>query len=307
MKVKKIIVLITALSLAAGIYSAVLGKLRIVVRDSQGNPVKGVSITMQSMRVSTIVHKIKTKKNGVASQTGLKNHTFMVTIEKEGYQTVKKNIKIPAGLVQKEEITLFTTAEAVEKSIANDPHAQAVRAFNKAAPLINEKKFDEALGHLEEALSLDDSIFQAHYYLGYIYYEQGKNQECLQALLKAVELRDDHADTFRLLAAVNEKLGNKKESEKYTKLAQEKGGRTPLDAYNEGIKAFNSGDTDAAIAAFEETLTLDEKYADAYYRLGLCYLNKSENEKAIAALKKYIELNPGGEEVETARAIIESL
>jgi superkiller protein 3 len=307
MKAKKIAVSIVVLAAAAVIYGAVLGKLRVQVLDSRGKPVPGVKVTLQSTRVSTVVFNITTRKNGVAVQTGLQNHVFIVTLEKEGYQTVKKNVKIPAGLLQKEEITMYTAKEALEQSIANDPRAQAVNAFNKAAAFINEKKYDEALEPLKEAVSLDDSIHQAHYYLGFIYFEKGKYQESFQSLLKVVELDEENAQAYRLLAAVSEKLGKKEEAEKYTQLAQEKGGKTPLDAYNEGIHSFNSGETDKAIAAFEQCLKLDEKYADAYYRLGLCYLNKNENDKAIAAFKKYIQLNPRGEEVETAKAILDSL
>lgn len=307
MKAKKIAVLVVVLAVASVIYGAVLGKLRVQVLDSRGKPVPGVKVTLQSTRVSTVVYEITTKKNGVAVQTGLQNHVFIVTLEKEGYQTVKKNVKIPAGLLQKEEVTLYTAKEALEQSIANDPRAQAVNAFNKAAALINQKKYDESLELLKEAVSLDDTIHQAHYYLGFIYFEKGKYQESLRALLKVVEFDEENAQAYRLLAAVSEKLGKKEEAQKYTKLAQEKGGKTPLDAYNEGIHAFNSGETDKAIAAFEQVLKLDEKYADAYYRLGLCYLNKNENDKAIEALRKYIQLNPTGEEVETAKAIIDSL
>jgi len=309
MKTKKIIVLIGVLFtvLVVHVYSAVLGKLMITVTDSKGNAIPGVNVTLQSTRVSTIVFNLSTRENGVALQTGLENHVFFVTLEKEGYQTIKLNVKIPAGLLQKEEVTMYTTEEVLRKSIANDPHAQAIDAFNKAAELINAKQYDEALELLNKAVSLDDTIYQTYYYLGFIYYEQGEYQEAIRSLLKVVELNPDHGQAYRLLAAAYEKSGNKKESAKYTKLAQEKGGKTALDAYNEGIQAFNNGETDNAIAAFEEAIKLDEKYGDAYYRLGLCHLNKNENDKAIAALKKYVELNPRGDEVETAKAIIETL
>jgi len=307
-KTKKIILVVVLFAvLVVQVYSAILGKLMLTVTDSKGKPVPGVNVTLQSTKVSSIVFKVTTRENGVALQTGLENHVYFITLEKEGYQTIKINVKIPAGLLQKEEVTMYTVEEALQKAIANDPHAQAIDAFNKAAEFINTKKYDEALELLNKAVSLDDTIYQVYYYLGFVYYEQGKYPEAIQNLLKVVELNPDHGQTYRLLAAAYEKAGDKKESEKYTKLAQEKGDKTALDAYNEGISAFNNGETEKAIAAFEEALKLDEKYADAYYRLGLCYLNQTENDKALAALKKYIELSPNGEEVETAKAIIETI
>jgi len=286
---------------------AVLGKMRVKVVDSKGKPIKDVKITLQSMKVSTNIYNIKTKKNGVAVQNGLLNHQFAVTIEKEGYQTLKKVVKVRAGLTESEEITMLSNEEAVQKSIANDPHAQAINAFNKAAEFINKKDFDSAMEPLKKAISLDDGIHQAHFYLGYVYYEQGKVEESLAPLLKSIELKPDYSAAFRILAAAYEKLGKKEESAKYTKMAQEVGGKTPVDAYNDGIRAFNNGETENAIKFFTECLELDEKYADAYYRLGLCYLNKADNENAIANLKKYIEMKPDGSEVETAKAIIDSL
>jgi len=275
--------------------------------DSKGKAIEGVSITMQNTREVVSVYKIVTKKNGSAVQNGLANHVFLVTVEKEGYQTVKRNVKIPAGLMQEEEFTLYTLDEVVKMQEDKDPRSKAINLFNQAASFINERKFNEALDPLQQSIALDGTIFQAQYYLGFVFFEQGKFEEALQPLLKVIPLKEDHAPTYRLLAAVYEKLGNKAESEKYTKIAQEKGGRTPIDAYNEGIDAFNKGDADKAITAFEEALQLDQNFADAYYRLGLCYLSKEDNGKAVTNLQKYIEMKPDGEEVETAKSIIESL
>ncbi len=307
MKVKPIIILIIAVSIVAALYSAVLSKLRMKVVDSKGDPIAGVKITLQSTRVSTMRYNITTGKKGIALKNGLLNHVFTVTLEKEGYQTVKKNVKMPAGLLQKEYVTMYTTKEVRQKHLANDPHALAINAFNNAASLINAGKYREALQHLKHSVSLDDTLFQAHYYIGYVYFEMGKYREALQPLLKALELKENYGQAYRLLAAVYEKLGNTEESEKYTGLAREKGEKTPQDIYEVGIHAFNAGSTDKAIAAFEKLIQLDEKFADAYYRLGLCYMNKNENNKAIAALQKYIQLKPDGEDVDTAKAIIDSL
>ncbi len=306
---KSIIIIAVLLTLLTAIHldGATLGKLKVHVLDSKGNPVPDVAVTIQDSRVASVVYKLKTKKNGTAIQNGLKNHVFAVTLEKEGYQAVKKNVKIPAGLLQNEEFTMYTNKEALQKSIANDPRAQAVNAFNKAADLINNKQYTEALPLLKKVLELDDSIQQAHYYIGIVLFQEGKYNEALEPLNKVIELDPENAQAYRILAAVYEKLGKTAESQKYTKLAQDKGGKTAIDAYNEGVTAFNAGETEKALASFKSAIELDANMADAYYRLGLCYLNKGDNAQAIENLKKYIKLKPDGDEVETAKAIIEGL
>ncbi|MCP5106552.1 MAG: tetratricopeptide repeat protein [bacterium] len=307
MKIKRVIIIAIALLFALDLMGAVLGKMRVTVKDSEGKPVPGVKITLEDTGDSAVVYHIATRKSGVAVQVGLKNHIFRVTLEKEGYQPIKKDVKIPAGLMQDESFTLLTVKEVIKEQTANDPKGQAIDAFNEAGALIKDKKYDEAIEMLKKSISLDDSIFQSHYYSGVVYFEQGKYREAVKPLLKAIELKDDDARVYRLLAAVYEKLGNKKEVEKYTKLAQEKGGKTAIDAYNEGIHAFNSGETDKAVTALLEAVKLDEKFGEAYYRLGLSYLNKGDNAKAIEAFKKYLEVEPAGKEAETVKAIIDSL
>lgn len=307
-KSKKIIVIAAVIMLTVpALYSAVLGKLRVTVVDTKGEPIAGVKIKMESQRVPGLIYNIVTKENGVAVQVGLQNHVFLVTIEKEGYRTIKKKVKIPAGLLQDEQFTLTTKEEALVRQAADDPRSQAITAYNRAVFHLKKEKYDDALAELKKAIALDDTIHQAHYYMGLAYYENQQYKEAEAPLLKAISMKEDYAGAYRVLAAVYEKLGKKTESEKYTKLAQETGGKTAIDVYNEGIHSFNAGETDKAIAAFEEAIELDADMPDSYYRLGLCYLNKGDNDKAIAALEKYIQIKPGGQDTETATAILESL
>ncbi|HLP47115.1 MAG TPA: tetratricopeptide repeat protein [Candidatus Kapabacteria bacterium] len=303
---KILISMAIAVLLAVDLYGAPLGKLRITVLDSMGKPVPGIKVTINDTVDENLVFTVTTDKQGIAVQVGLQNHVVRVTLEKEGYRSIIKNIKIPVGLLVEERFTISTVAESLRQQEAGDPHAEAVQAFNEAVPLIKEKKYDDAAAALKKSVALDNTLFQPYYYLGMIYFEQGKHQEAVEPLSDVIRLNPDYGPAYRLLAAVYEKLGNNTQAEKYRKLAQEKGGKTPADAYNEGIDAFNAGNMDKAIQAFDEALKLDDTFAPAYYQLGMSYVNKGENEKAIAALKKFLELKPEGEEAETARSIIES-
>ncbi len=293
--------------LVPAFYGATKAKLRVKVVDSKGKPLAGVKITLENQRVVEVVHQIVTKKNGVALQVGLDNHIFLVTLEKEGYRTIKKKVKMPVGLLKDEKFTMTTKEEAAVIQEANDPRGQAINAYNRAVFHLKKDKYDEALEELKKAISLDDTIYQAHFYMGVAYYEKKQYKEAEAPLLKAISMKEKYAKAYRILAAVYEKSGKKEESAKYTKMAQEAGGKTAIDAYNEGIFAFNAGKTDEAISAFEEAVKLDAKMSDSYYRLGLCYLNKGDNAKATAALEKYIKLSPNGKDAETAKAILDSL
>jgi len=309
MKTQKVIkiLLLFVFIFSLPLMSAVRGRIRILVTNSNWEPIPGVKITLISTKTATVKHTIFTNKRGVATHGSLENHVFEFTFEKEGYQLQKKMIKIPAGLLKKEEVMLLTIEEAIKKIEEKDPYAQAINKYNQAIVFLKKEENEKALPLLKESISLDDTLFQSHYEIGKIYYLQEKYQEAISCLEEVILLNKEYAPAYRLMAAVYEKMGKKDESEKYTRLAQEIGGASGIDKYNEAVKYLNDGNIDLAIPLFEEAIKLDPKLADAYYQLGMAYVNKGENEKAISNLEKYLELEPEGKNANTAKSILKFL
>jgi tetratricopeptide (TPR) repeat protein len=287
--------------------SAVRGKVRIYITDSKGNPIEGVKVSLVSQRTSVVKHVIYTNKRGMATHGSLENHVFEFTFEKEGYQPQKKKIKIRAGLLEKDDITLYLVEEAIMQMESKDPYAQAINKYNQAAIFLKNEDYEKALELLKESISLDDSISQAHYEISRVYYLQEKYEKAIKHAKEAIFLEEKYSPPYRLLAAIYEKMGNMEESKKYTALAQEFGGLSGIDKYNEAVECINNGEVDSAIRLFEEALQLDPKLADAYYQLGLSYINKAENEKAISNIEKYLELQPEGQYAKTAGSLLEYL
>jgi len=287
--------------------SAIRGRIRILVTNSKWEPLSGVKITLISTKTATVKHTIITNTKGVATHGSLENHVFEFSFEKEGYQPQKKMIKIPAGLLVREDIMLLTIEEVIKKMEDKDPYVQAINKYNQAVFFLKKEENEKALPLLKESISLDDTLYQSHYEIGKIYYLQEKYQEAVGCLEEVILLNKEYAPAYRLMAAVYEKMGKKDESEKYTKLAQEIAGASGIDKYNEAIKYFNEGNIDSAIPLFQEAIKLDPKLADTYYQLGMAYVNKGENEKAISNLEKYLELEPQGKNANTAQSILNFL
>ncbi len=64
---------------------------------------------------------------------------------------------------------------------------------------------------------------------------------------------------------------------------------------------------DSAIRHFEDATKADAGYAPAYRELGLAYYRKRERQKAIAALERYLALDPKAEDASRIRASIAEL
>jgi tetratricopeptide (TPR) repeat protein len=72
--------------------------------------------------------------------------------------------------------------------------------------------------------------------------------------------------------------------------------------FEKGFEYFQQEKWDEAIAEFQEAIRLDPEFSAAYLGLGYSHVRKGGFEQAIAALEKYLQLEPGADN----RAQVES-
>lgn len=60
------------------------------------------------------------------------------------------------------------------------------------------------------------------------------------------------------------------------------------------ITVFYTGDTPTAIELAEQIIKDDPTFAPAHFNLGIFYQSSGDNQKAVAAFNKYLELDPQG-------------
>jgi len=63
-------------------------------------------------------------------------------------------------------------------------------------------------------------------------------------------------------------------------------------AYEQGMAAAKSGQSEAAVKSFQEATSLYPQYADAWYQLGRAQLAGKSKNAAVASFKKAVELDP---------------
>jgi tetratricopeptide (TPR) repeat protein len=73
----------------------------------------------------------------------------------------------------------------------------------------------------------------------------------------------------------------------------EEGTGKAVSAYNEGVLAYNAGDTATAVTKFEEAAQLDPKLVAAPLTLSGLYLDRKQYPEAAAASEKVLALEPG--------------
>jgi tetratricopeptide (TPR) repeat protein len=134
---------------------------------------------------------------------------------------------------------------------------QADAPYNEGLALAEKASYIDAMDKFREAIALDPGFADARYNLGVSLYMVKSYEKSKEELERAVELRPKSA---KYLFA----LGN---------------------------SLFHLEDVGRAASTFEDVLRLEPSNAKALYSLAVCYEKLGEKDKAIAAWKRYLEID----------------
>ncbi len=152
----------------------------------------------------------------------------------------------------------------------------------------------EAIRNFEAATRIDPQFAFAHMQQAFALWQNGDTEGSKQAIAKAVEHIDRSGSKERLLI-----LGME---------AQIKGEwKTAVDIFENITSSYPkekepfvwlawaydwTGQLDKAIASLRRAIEIDPGFAQAFNELGYRYINKGEYQNAVTSFKKYVELRP---------------
>jgi tetratricopeptide (TPR) repeat protein len=141
---------------------------------------------------------------------------------------------------------------------------RARRLLNRGASLLEQGKAAEAIPHLERAYQLDSSSVPAQINLGGAYVLAGRHEKAVPLLEAARDSEPQNVMVWINLGAAY--LGN------------------PVLATSE--------QQTQAIRAFEAALELNPAAPSVSYNLGLIYVDRKENDLAVTAFRRAVQVNP---------------
>ena len=159
-----------------------------------------------------------------------------------------------------------------EKNLEINPASQA-SLFSRAAALDKAGMEDELEAVLLEIIEADPSYLQAYFRLSNLYMNSDRADDAL-----AVLDRIPPGDTSAAHAI-----------------------------YNVAVKLYNADDFEGAELAAEKAVEIDPSLAALYRLLGRIYMSQGNNEAAIPAIEKFLELAPDDPEADDERQLLEAL
>ncbi len=186
--------------------------------------------------------------------------------------------------------------------------------MEKGEAAICENKHSEAVECFGQALKANPFNAKAHSGMSKAYWAQGKTEDALNSLTKALELQPGDRDTVLMCTRFFEALGKKDYSREVLqsyldKNPKDKEFRSQLDSLakpadkghcddaaeflrRQGEIQFERGNISHAVACFEMAIDENPLMAEAYNNLGVISLQSGKITEALANFFKALELKP---------------
>ncbi|MCJ7727920.1 MAG: tetratricopeptide repeat protein [Actinobacteria bacterium] len=280
-------------------FAVTTGSAEGYVKDSQtGEPIDKAKISIVYTESTNIKFELHSDKKGHFYRGGLIPGIYKITVDKEGYVPMQRTIRVPLGDTAKVDFKLEIFESRAPKSS---------KLSSQASALLNDGKYEQAIGKFTEAISEAPSNPIFYFYRGASFDKIGDTDKALEDYQKSVELKPDFALPIASIGKIYAKKKDFDNAIEFYKKAVELGDQDVITYYNYGVCLMNLGKNTQAKDIFEKLISLDENYSNAYYQLGIIYIGLGDSAKAKELLQKFIDMDPENQNALLAKEILKSL
>ncbi len=342
---KSFVVISAAMALfALAVWAQTVSIAGNVIGDD-GKPAVGAQIRIDRVDIKG-TYKVKTDKKGHYIYAGLPlGGNFTVSLEKDGKDVDQTKGVRPRGgdptevnfdmskiakgqtnpAQEAERGMTAAEKEARDKQMKANEEAMAKNkalndAFGAGKEAVNAKNWDAAIENFTKASQLDANQHVVWGNLADAYLARkgpGDVDKAVEAYAKAVAIKSDdpaYHNNYALALAQAKKFDEAQAE--LTKAAQIDPPSAGKYYFNLGAVYVNTGQAEAAGAAFKKAMEADPNYADAYYQYGLVLFGQATTAAdgkitppagTADMFQKYLQLRPDGANADAAKAMLEAL
>ena len=180
--------------------------------------------------------------------------------------------------------------KTLEEAFELDPDNYELACF-LGETWFNEGDPDRALEYFEHVLRAKSDHYQGLIYGGVLHHERGDTDQAQERLKRAVALYPDSFLPHFSLGAVHAGQENLSRAVVYLERAVELD-PLPQALYLLGSCLYEMGKLTASIKPLQEAVHQDPAFEEAHHLLGLAYLDRRWNRKALSAFRQAQRLNP---------------
>ncbi len=187
-------------------------------------------------------------------------------------------------------LDLDRALEILETAFAADRENHELAHF-LGESLFNAGRTAEALTYFEALLERDADHFEGLVYAGVLHHEAGDDERADRHLRRAEELYPDTFLPHFSLGAVRASQGEAEAAVEHLRAAVEID-PAPQARYLLGRSYLELGEVNSAIEHLEAAIESSSDFEEAHYQLGMAYLDRGWNRKALQSFRRAQTLNP---------------
>ena len=186
------------------------------------------------------------------------------------------------------------TESKARRGTARDPKEVALmmEPLGYARGLMADRKWDEAIKLLKMAEQADPENKIGLVLLGKALAEAGKREEAKQTLKRAIDVYPDSEEIYRVLGWMLIRDGAYDEASSLMARLVTEAPRSGTAHYLYGFTYFYAKKWEKAIAAFEESRSLNPSFSKTPYMMAICYEQTGKRAEALRMLDAYLKLEP---------------
>jgi len=294
--------LVTANVFAMGAEARMTGKILDSVTKK---PILDAGLKLEAIEGKNVKQEQKVKKDGsytVFLLDGTLRYKF--TFSAPGYAPYEETMKLKLGETNIRDIFLdkqgTAPAPAAAAEAKGDP---SVEAYNAGAALANSGDMAGAVAKFEEAVAGKPDLTAGWMALAKSAVRIKDYPKAINAAKKALEIDDEDSDMWTVLYQSYVATGDKANAA----IAEKKLPANASALFNQAARLINEGKDGDAEGVLKQAVGIDEKFAAAWYELGMVYVRTGKSADAREALGKYLALEPNGKDAPTAKEMLNYL
>ena len=275
------------------------GRVSGTVKDPDGNPIAGATVTAQAGDSSRVL-EATTDERGRWAILGFRSRAYDFSVTAPGFTPY--NYQAPmrqAG--QNADMDLV-----LERTQMGRSSGTGGGLLSEAQELHQAGRWEEALWKYEEVIASDPTVYQVHLNIGAVLRELDRPDEARQSFQKVLDMEPDNSGALVSLAEMAVAAGDLEEAVTHFAAAADSTDDEII-PFNVGQIYFQNGRVDEAIEYYEMAAERRLDWAEPHVQIAICYLNKGDFAMAGEHLNLAIEVEPDSAAAAQAQAMLDAL
>lgn len=307
-------VLTTAAVVAALVVASVpawaqTGRVGGTIKDGQGQPLKGATVTAENPGASPSSFTATTDDKGRYSIIGLKSGSWKITASAPGFQPSSGSVPVRTigAPMPPVDFVLAPGATGPVGALAGINTKELQADLQKAEDLMNSQQYDAAIAAYQAMLVKAPALTMINMQIGRAQ-RMKKDYDGALASYKKILDGDPNNDKAKIeIGMTNLEKGDFPAAEAALTTAAQSTSASREVFYSLGEVKFAKGETDEAVKYYQRSVDVDPNWGKPLFKMGLAKLQKADTAGAIEMMNKVIAADPNSGEAAQAKALIEQL